>query len=241
MPGHVDLKNFKKSVSLDENTCSKSKSKVNLRIAIMGASNVGKTAIISRLVNGSFPEKHKATVEELHHVDFSGTGSLSLDILDTSGSFEFPAMRRLAIVQSQAFALVYSCDDKETFEEVRRIRDEILEERSKPENGSALPVPPILIVANKSDAPEESKKVKSPVAETIVCVDWENKFIECSAKTGHNIPQLFEMMLRVVHENFSQPNGHTLRSLCRQWSLPGAVNANGMKVKKKDRHSCNVS
>jgi len=60
-------------------------------------------------------------VEELHRRQYrvGGATTVTVEILDTSGSCSFPAMRRLSIQWSSAFALVYAVDDPESLQAVR--------------------------------------------------------------------------------------------------------------------------
>ncbi|KAH7949995.1 hypothetical protein HPB49_018208 [Dermacentor silvarum] len=94
-----------------------------VRIAVMGAARVGKSSLIQQFLYGRVPKQHNATVEELHRRDYGsangGRHRLTLELLDTSGSYQFPAMRQLAITTAQAFILVYAIDDQESFEEVK--------------------------------------------------------------------------------------------------------------------------
>lgn len=118
----------------------------------MGAAKSGKTSIITQFLYGSFSPKYKRTIEEMHHGNFNVQGvHLTLDILDTSGSYEFPAMRALSIGSADAFILVYDVNDSNTFEEVRVIREQIHETKCS----SAVP---IVVVGNKIDI-EDGREV----------------------------------------------------------------------------------
>lgn len=62
---------------------------VRHKIVVMGSAKVGKTSLITQFLYNRFSAKYKRTVEEMHQGNFSIAGvSLTLDILDTSGSFE---------------------------------------------------------------------------------------------------------------------------------------------------------
>ncbi|XP_045594724.1 ras-related protein Rap-2b isoform X2 [Procambarus clarkii] len=157
------------------------------RVVVMGAAKVGKTAIINQFLYDSFTPKYTRTVEEMHHGEYEVSGmSLTLDILDTSGSYEFPAMRELSVNTADAFILVYSITDDESFQEVRHLRDFILQTKKE--------TVPIVVVGNKADL-EEQRAVPQETAETIVLVKWENGFLEASAKDNLNVLHIFKELL----------------------------------------------
>lgn len=72
-------------------------------VVVLGNSCVGKTAIISQLLYGSFDNEYRATVEEFHQEEFElGEVTVTLDVIDTTGSYSFPAMRKLCIEKGES-------------------------------------------------------------------------------------------------------------------------------------------
>lgn len=206
-----------------------SKAKDHYRIVAMGSPKVGKTAIIAQFLYDRFINDYKQTVEELHRGEYDIAGcSLTLDILDTSGSYyEFPAMRALAIANADAFLLVYSIDDADSFEEVRSLRDLILESKEA--------TVPLVIVGNKCDLNVE-RQVSRETAETVVTIDWENGFVEASAKENINIVAIFKELLAQARV----PYALSPAVKRRRQSLPGRHVGKEHKRLLK-RHSCVVS
>jgi len=66
-----------------------------------------------------------------------------VDILDTAGNLEFPAMRRLSISTAHAFLLVFAVDNRQSFDEVCQLWEQIGEQRP---NRDEIPC---VIAANK--------------------------------------------------------------------------------------------
>ncbi|XP_049540137.1 ras-related protein Rap1 [Anopheles darlingi] len=200
-----------KPIKNDENSIN---SNVRHKIVMMGAAKVGKSSLITQFLYSSFSPKYKRTVEEMHHGHFSVGGvNLTLDILDTSGSYEFPAMRALSISSADAFILVYDVTDSGTFEEVKAIREQIHEIKST----TAVP---IVVVGNKTDLSEEDedlRQVARDTTESLVTVDWENGFVEASAKLNRNVTQIFKELL--VQAKITYNLSPALRRRRRQ-SLP---------------------
>lgn len=133
-----------------------------IRLVTLGGTAVGKSAIVKRFLFNTYPEKHKPTVEDLYTQEFDiGSMTLKVDLLDTSGDLQFPAMRRLSITTAHAFLLVYGIDDLSSFEQVKNCFEEIRENRSD------FQEVPIIIAGNKSDLPS----IKRDVEFDDVC-DW---------------------------------------------------------------------
>ncbi|XP_077996737.1 ras-related protein Rap-2b-like [Glandiceps talaboti] len=214
---------FKAKISEDNQ-----KMKISKRLIVMGATGVGKSSIISRFLYGKFSEQHRETVEEMHAQDFNISGhSLHLEVLDTSGSFSFPAMQKIYIETGDVFVLVYSVTDKDSFEEVVRLKNLILDGRKNKEST-------IIVVGNKSDL-EDDRQVNYAFAD-LLAVDWDLQYIETSAKTNSNIRDLFKQ----VFESVTLPCHITNSILQRQRKLPADINQteNGQR---QGRNVCTVS
>ncbi|XP_025406904.1 ras-related protein Rap-1b [Sipha flava] len=164
------------------------------RLVVLGDAGVGKSAICKRFLYNSFCSKYKTTVEDLYSKEFNvGTAQqLKVDILDTCGNPQFPAMRRLSIANANAFMFVYSIDCERSFETVKRNFEEVREQR---EDYQMLP---IVIAGNKLDLPSEHRRVTvEDASEWLYCElpKMRVKLIECSAKENVNVRDLFKCLL----------------------------------------------
>lgn len=174
-----------------------------VRLVFLGAAGVGKTALIRRFLHERFEHRYARTVEELHSLELDAR--TRLEILDTGGSYSFPAMRRLCMRRSDAFALVYAVDEPASFDEVRRLREQILEQRG----GRAAP--PITVVGCKADLHEaEGRALSAGDVMAVVEGEWGADFVEASARTGGNAAGVFRALLR-HHVNVSSPQSSRRR------------------------------
>lgn len=165
------------------------KDKTEVRLVFLGAGGVGKTALIQRFLKDTFEPKHRRTVEELHRKEYEVGGiKVTISIMDTSGSYSFPAMRKLSIQNSDAFALVYAVDDPDSLEAVKRLRDEILEVKEDKYT-------PIVVIGNKIDRQKERRVSSEDVLSTVE-VDWNHIFLESSAKDDVNVMEAFRELLQ---------------------------------------------
>ncbi|XP_072882110.1 rasd family member 4 [Hemitrygon akajei] len=165
------------------------KEKNQVRLVFLGAAGVGKTSLIRRFLLDTFESKYKRTVDELHSKEYEvGAMKIKIEIMDTSGSYSFPAMRKLSIQTSDAFALVYAVDDADSFQAVRTLRDEILDIKEDKYT-------PIVVIGNKTDNLSE-RQVSTEEVMSLVELEWNNRYLESSAKDNANVAEVFRELLQ---------------------------------------------
>jgi small GTP-binding protein len=116
-----------------------------------------------------------------------------LDILDTAGQDEFAALFSQWVKNRHGFMLVYSVDNRKTFENVLEVH-ELLQQYLVDEHC------PILLVANKVDLPKDTHKVTPEEGEDLARKLEVDRFIETSALTGLNIDECFFSMVRMMRD-----------------------------------------
>eukprot|EP01091_Cochliopodium_minus_P020759 TRINITY_DN9176_c1_g1_i1.p1 TRINITY_DN9176_c1_g1~~TRINITY_DN9176_c1_g1_i1.p1 ORF type:complete len:182 (+),score=33.48 TRINITY_DN9176_c1_g1_i1:190-735(+) len=155
----------------------------SIKIVVLGAGGVGKSALSVRFVQGVFVESYDPTIEDTYLKQIEhGEHSYVLEIIDTAGTEQFVSMRNLYMKAGEVFVVVYSIVAESTFHETREIREQILDTK-EPE------IPPIVLVGNKLDL-EDQREVKKSVAEE-QAKEWKCPYIECSAKLNTNISEVF--------------------------------------------------
>uniref|UniRef100_A0A3Q3EJT3 Si:dkey-27j5.5 n=1 Tax=Kryptolebias marmoratus TaxID=37003 RepID=A0A3Q3EJT3_KRYMA len=171
------------------------------RIVVLGAPRVGKTSILTRYLRDGFVEEYNPTSEDFLRKLFRIRGeTYQIDILDASRERDFPAKRRLSILTGDIFLLVFSLDDRSSFEEVCALRAEILAAKSKltkspaPEPCAQQPVP-VVLCANKVDLPEPERRITK--AEVLRALGDDCAYFETSAKDSTNLEKVFETLAKL--------------------------------------------
>ncbi|KAG8132525.1 hypothetical protein E2320_010381 [Naja naja] len=159
------------------------------RVVVFGAAGVGKSSLVLRFIQGTFRETYIPTVEDTYRQVISCDKNIcTLQITDTTGSHQFPAMQRLSISKGHAFMLVYSVTSRQSIEELQPIYEEICQIK-----GDVQKVP-IILVGNKSDGPQ--REVGTSEGE-VLATKWKCSFMETSAKMNYNVQELFEELLNL--------------------------------------------
>ncbi|KAK4476135.1 hypothetical protein MN116_001353 [Schistosoma mekongi] len=136
-------------------------------VVFMGEARVGKTALIQRIIKGSnyflWNDKYEPTIEDSFVREFIVGGKLCrIRLIDTAGSYTFPAMNKLWHRRASAFILVCARDNPLSLDKIRTILKEIQDERQEDYRKLIT-----VIVINKSDIPESEWLLKDEDVERL--------------------------------------------------------------------------
>mmetsp|Transcript_2221 Transcript_2221/g.6560 ORF Transcript_2221/g.6560 Transcript_2221/m.6560 type:complete len:232 (-) Transcript_2221:578-1273(-) len=156
-----------------------------VKLVLLGDSGVGKSCIVQRYVRGNFDPSSKVTVGAAfmaHSVPLPDGSTVKFEIWDTAGQERYMSLAPLYYRGAAAAAVVFDITMKDSFEKAKYWVKELQK------NGSGDTV--IILVGNKIDL-ESLRQVPSADAQEYA-ESSGMLFVETSAKTADNIPQLFE-------------------------------------------------
>ena len=177
---------------------------VKSKVVVIGSRFCGRTTIIYRAVTGTFEQEIDIIVsgyEPSMKQIVIGDHCVDLEIWDQQATNVFMLYPRDFLSGAVVVMLVFSQDDRASFEELKEEWFSIV--RRHFDN-----MPILFVVGNKNDLVEE-RKVESEQAE-LFAKKIGAFYYEVSAKTGSGIEELFnrvaeESYNKLIHENNEPP------------------------------------
>ena len=166
-----------------------SKESVYIKLAVLGKTLVGKSALTYRFISDKFPTEHDTTVEDTYKTTVTVNGTpCELEIIDTAGQDDYQTVLDTWIDFGNCFLLVYSIEEVDSFEQIKFKYERIQQLKNKEKVS-------IVIVGNKCDLPDSQRKVSKDEGQNLAN-NLGVSFMEVSALTRVNVREAF---MKVVH------------------------------------------
>jgi len=161
---------------------------------VVGDPSVGKTCMLISYTTNSFPGEYVPTVFDNYTANaIVENHPINLGLWDTAGSDDYNTLRPLSYPGTDVFIICFSLVDLETFRNVKN--------KWYPEITSHNPKTPFILVGTKLDLRdnrENAEPVTTEQGEKLAKEIGAHKFLECSALSQKNLPQVFEEAVKTV-------------------------------------------
>ncbi|CDI98671.1 ras protein Rap 2a [Echinococcus multilocularis] len=162
-------------------------------VVVLGSGGVGKSALVVKFVCGKFVDKYDPTIEDFYQkeVSFAGLPKV-LRILDTAGTSQFSSLHDLYIKNGDGFLIVYNLVNRQSFNDIRNMRENILRVKGLPSSGFV----PLVLVGTKSDLFNETDDKSYILRDPInLANEWLCPHIETSARNNVGVEAVFLELL----------------------------------------------
>ena len=199
------------------------------KVIVIGDTNVGKSSITHHAIFGKF-EEHEPTVgyENLFFKIKINDTRMKLDIWDTCGQELYHSLISTYFKDSKIAILVYSIDNKESFEHLEKWMDDIKKNADKDIR--------ILLVGNKLDKIED-RVISSYEVEKFTDDHKIDNFFEASAKEGTNTKEIFIDAAKILYKYYIQ-GGSKNTSKKDNIKLENNKGIDTNEIKEKIRSNC---
>ena len=172
-----------------------------LKLVILGEGRVGKTSILSKYFTKKFNEGEKSTTNPSFYKmtkEYQGK-TVNFNIWDTAGQEQFNALNTLYYQNAVGALLVYDVSIVETFDKVKDWVHTLQEAVGKDIT--------FVIAGNKIDLiSDKNMKDKNDAKINQYCTQQNCKHFYTSAKTGYNLNETFESLVKSVLEKVMKNN-----------------------------------
>ncbi|SBT00962.1 ras-related protein Rab-5C, putative (RAB5c) [Plasmodium ovale curtisi] len=192
----------------------------------VGDTSVGKSCIVVRFAKNEFYEYQESTIGAAFMTQLIDTGecTIKFEIWDTAGQERYRSLAPMYYRGASAAVIVYDITSRKSFEGAKGWIHEL---KSVHSNDII-----IALAGNKNDL-ENSRVVEREIAESFA-ISNNILFIETSAKTGHNVNDLF---LRIGSSEETHPTATTAAKLPKKLPLHKKEQEKiaGIQVLKRER------
>ena len=185
--------------------------RINIKVTLVGDSNVGKTSFIHTFQTGQFPEGYVPTIYESYLPQITiNSQIINIPLWDTNGSNEYDSLRPLSYPQTDIFLLCFSLTDKTSFDNITsKWLPEILFHNETSQ---------YILVGFKHDE-KQSILQSNPSSHQIVDSNdikqlaeeiEASGYIEVSSKSNYNVREVIELCVSIVTSSSS----HSSKFFC---------------------------
>ncbi|KAG6417972.1 hypothetical protein SASPL_120169 [Salvia splendens] len=170
----------------------------NLKLSISAHFlSVGKSCLLLRFSDGSFTTSFITTIGidfKIRTVELDGK-RVKLQIWDTAGQERFRTITTAYYRGAMGILLVYDVTDEASFNNIRNWIRNIEQHASDNVNK--------VLVGNKADMDESKRAVPTSKGQALAD-EYGIKFFETSAKTNHNVEEVFFSIARDIKQRLSE-------------------------------------
>ena len=195
------------------------------KFIIIGSSGVGKTAILTRLVDHTFTGESQSTIGvEFIATDIDVDGKqVKLQIWDTAGQERFRAIAKAYFRSAIGVILVFDLTDRKSFDDLSQWLSDV--------HAHCDPNAVVMLIGNKSDL-ESSRKISESEAKSFAELHNLN-YLETSARVGDNVELAFQTTAQNVLRTVAN-----VKDLSKNNSATQLLTEENTSRNKKDNCSC---